>query len=594
MKHLRAFALSIIAALSLGATASAGESMLVVAGNGPHGVAVRWFGTGLKNGESATISRIDAGKTTALATVTMHVNTRTGVFAEFVPLASALANGEAFVDTHVKRGESVRYQVSVGTTSASTSGAVRVQPGHIDPSYAIAGVRGRAALGGVRIAIAQRTHAAAIAVIERERGGAYRVLGSTIPLESGKPAIFFDATAPIGVTTHYRVHLEDLFGNASARSVALSVVARDLRAPLAVHLQARAAAKAVLLVWSHPASAPVVAGFDVYRRPFHGTFAKIASVAAGATSYRDNAPPGPSYEYAVRARSTNGVEGAPSNGVFAFVKKTTPPDAPSGLVARRKNGAIALRWNASHDPTTFEYLVYRRDGKAAPVLLTSLATATRTYVDRLPAGSITTYAYGVGAMDTSGNRAQPSRWVDARVLRAALPVPNVPLAGRYRDGAVILTLEPMNDPDVHAFAVERAEDGATSRVIGHVRADAASFRDPSAVLGHRYTYWLRDAAGRSRGTIVALGLAGFVPPAPHARYLGNDAVEVVLPKLPAGTHVDIVRRIGTTYAVVARGFSGTHLRDRIVGARSYRVSYAIVVHGAFDASARSAFSQPAR
>ncbi len=593
MRYLRALALSLFAIFPTCGIASAGGTLLVVAGNAPHGVAVRWFGTGFKNGERATISRVTPSGTAVLATVTLHADARTGALGEFSPLAAAVADGDALVDTGVTPGENVRYRLQPEGAGASISGPVRVGPGRMSSTYKILGVRALAVANGIRIAIAQPERAAVV-VIERKEGARYRILGATIPLHSGKPAYFSDTSAPIGVTSHYRVHLEDLFGNSSPRSVAFDALARDLRPPARPYLQARAPGKNVLLSWSRSTNGPRIAATEVYRRPFRGAFVKIATLGSMATSYRDAAPPGPSFEYAVRSRSVNGVVSAISNGVFAFVKKTAPPDAPAGLLAKALHGAIALHWDESRDPTTFEYLVFRRDGTGSPVLVATVAKGTHAYRDVLPSASVTSYAYGIGAMDTSGNRAAPLRWVRARVLRASLPVPDPPLDGRYLAGSVRLTLLPLRDPDIRMLTIERADDGAGYHPVGRIRADATTFRDGAVVLGHRYAYAVKNAGGTSRPLVVTLSLAAFVPTAPRAAYIDANDIVVSMPRLPAGTRVDIVRRVGSMFTVVARGFVGLRYRDRVVDARAYRIRYAIVVLGSFDRSRRSAFSAPMR
>lgn len=124
------------------------------------------------------------------------------------------------------------------------------------------------------------------------------------------------------------------------------------------------------------------------------------------------------YRYAVRTlRSLAGtiVVGPLSAVVEATPRDTTPPSAPTNLVAIPSEGAARLSWTASPDADVTGYIVYRRTGAGPPVRVGSTRAPLTVFVDRdVPAGS---HGYAVTATDAAAipNESPPSREVRVTV-----------------------------------------------------------------------------------------------------------------------------------------------------------------------------------
>jgi hypothetical protein len=78
---------------------------------------------------------------------------------------------------------------------------------------------------------------------------------------------------------------------------------------------------------------------------------------------------------------------------------TTPPAAPTNLVAVPSPGALRLAWTASPDDDVALYAIYRGGGAGGGLIRIGTALAgTTTFVDRdVRAGA--TYRYAVTAID---------------------------------------------------------------------------------------------------------------------------------------------------------------------------------------------------
>ncbi|MCP3961439.1 MAG: DNRLRE domain-containing protein [bacterium] len=92
---------------------------------------------------------------------------------------------------------------------------------------------------------------------------------------------------------------------------------------------------------------------------------------------------------------------------------TTPPAAPTGLVAVAGTGLVDLMWNASSEPDLAGYHVYRATTSGGPYArITGSVETNAFYTDSgLTAG--TTYYYVVTAVDTSANESADSNEASA-------------------------------------------------------------------------------------------------------------------------------------------------------------------------------------
>ena len=141
-----------------------------------------------------------------------------------------------------------------------------------------------------------------------------------------------------------------------------------------------------------------------------------------ATRYEDRTFKfGEKYTYVVRAVSlgplAKPVESLNSNSVELSQDDTYPPSTPTLLPPGIAAGRIALFWTANPEPDLAGYLIYRSIDPNLPkdwtILTPSLLTRTTFTDENVEPGK--TYYYYIRAVDTAGNKSQPSEVVSETV-----------------------------------------------------------------------------------------------------------------------------------------------------------------------------------
>lgn len=184
---------------------------------------------------------------------------------------------------------------------------------------------------------------------------------------------------------------------------------------------------AVTIRWEPPrrnidGSTPVnLLGYNVYRIAASQTEIGQTPVNQGLLTtleYRDrNFKFGEKYTYVVRSVSlgtlARPVESLNSNSVEAAPIDTYPPSAPTGVSIAAAPGRLSLFFAANPEPDVAGYLIYRATDPNAPkpwTLLTQSLLARTTFTDEnVDPGKA--YYYYVIAVDTAGNKSQPSEVV---------------------------------------------------------------------------------------------------------------------------------------------------------------------------------------
>lgn len=224
----------------------------------------------------------------------------------------------------------------------------------------------------------------------------------------------------------YVVTAEDSLGRSSAPSERVAL--HFLAAPQAPRgLAAAAGDRQVTLRWEPPGEfldgAPATGElrYVVLRGVAAGPLSPVTPGPVPATSYTDTGLENDTeYRYAVRAvrvdpRGT--ATGPASPPVIASPADTTPPGAPTGLVAIPSPGAVRLAWNPSPEPDVALYAVYRAVGAGDFVRVATTAAVNTVYIDR-DVRPGTTYRYAVTAIDSARRPNESPRSAEVRV---ALP-----------------------------------------------------------------------------------------------------------------------------------------------------------------------------
>ncbi|HEV59241.1 MAG TPA: hypothetical protein ENN87_17360 [Phycisphaerales bacterium] len=241
--------------------------------------------------------------------------------------------------------------------------------------------------------------------------------------------------------------------------------------------------------------------YIVYRSADNSDFGEIAVTTESA--YVDGGlAENVTYYYIVIARDAAGNCSADSEITWATTTSdTTPPAAPSGVMATAGDGQVSLDWDDNPEADLAGYMVYRSDGDGYQLVATGLLESR--YLD---AGLIngTTYSYVVRAVDASGNPSADSESVSATPEAGAtqsIAVGSIFVelvsAGRNWKGQATVTLAPALanatitcnwylDTDILATGQTAITDASGQAVIVSVPTKAVS--------GQRFIIEITDVA----------------------------------------------------------------------------------------------------
>lgn len=238
--------------------------------------------------------------------------------------------------------------------------------------------------------------------------------------------IALDATPPVGVQMGggavtvtdekglsfgrkyvYVATAEDATGRSSAPSppVAVTFIAAPVPPP---GLSAQAGDRGARLRWNAPTTfidgtpATGELRYLVLRGAGEGALAPITAAPIAATSYTDAGLENETaYRYAVkgvRVDTAGNAVGPASAAVVVTPVDTTPPSAPTRLIAIPATGGVRLAWNPSPEDDVAQYAVYRSEGAGPLTRIATVQAITTIYTDR-DVQSGRTYRYAVTALD---------------------------------------------------------------------------------------------------------------------------------------------------------------------------------------------------
>jgi predicted small lipoprotein YifL len=257
-----------------------------------------------------------------------------------------------------------------------------------------------------------------IAIIRPEAPAPAQVQGSSVT--------WVDRRAlSVGRRYVYVVTAEDTLGRTSGPSERLIVP--FLAAPKAPRgLSAAPGDRRVSLAWQPPAElmdgSPVTGElrYVVLRGGPTGPLAPITPEPVDGTTFTDTGVDNDTdYRYAVRAvrvEAAATAAGEASAAVTVAATNTTPPSAPTALVAVPSPGAVRLAWNPSPEADVAAYAVYRAGESGEFLRIATTLRVGTVYTDRdVQAGTI--YRYAVTALDTARrpNESARSNVVSVRV-----------------------------------------------------------------------------------------------------------------------------------------------------------------------------------
>ena len=325
----------------------------------------------------------------------------------------------------------------------------------------------------------------------------YRVLRDGVEVATVTGTSYVDTGRTNDTTYAYRLVAVDTSGNRSAASPAVSATPTDLTPPAApTGLVGTRGSGKITLVWNANTE-PDLASYRVLRDGV-----EVATVT-GATTYVDNGRPnGTAYTYELVAVDTNGNRSAASAPSAVAPADVTPPAVPTGLVATRGDGQVALTWSANTEPDLATYRVLRNGVEIATVIGTGYTDTGRT--------NDVTYSYTLVAVDTSGNRSAASPAVTATPTDLTPPSAPTGLVATAGENRVGLSWTANAESDLATYRVLR--DGVEVATV-----TGTSHTDTGLTNGTTYAYRLVavDTHGnRSAPSASASATPVDGPPAP--------------------------------------------------------------------------------
>jgi len=240
----------------------------------------------------------------------------------------------------------------------------------------------------------------------------------------GSAATFTDDKGLVfGQRYSYVATAEDSDGRSSAPSPPIAVI--FLAGPSApIGLVAQAGDREARLRWEAPTTfidgSPVTGEirYLVLRAAGNGDLVPVTAAPIAATTFTDTGLVNESpYRYAVRGVRVDpggSATGPVSTSVTAMPADTTPPSAPTRLIAIPGAGSVRLAWNASPEEDVALYAVYRAEGRGAFKRIGTTPAIATIYTDR-DVQSGRTYRYAVTALDRAGRPNESPRSNEAVV-----------------------------------------------------------------------------------------------------------------------------------------------------------------------------------
>jgi len=221
----------------------------------------------------------------------------------------------------------------------------------------------------------------------------------------------------------YVATAEDSTGRSSAPSPPVGVT--FIAAPAAPPgLSAQAGDKEARIRWDAPTTlidgtpATGELRYIVLRGVGEGGLAPLTPAPIATTTYTDTGLENElTYRYAVkgvRADPAATAIGPASAAVVVTPVDTTPPSAPTRLIAIPAAGSVRLAWNPSPEDDVTQYAVYRAESTGAFTRIATTPAIATIYTDRnVQAGQ--TYRYAVTALDRAKQPNESPRSNDVSV-----------------------------------------------------------------------------------------------------------------------------------------------------------------------------------
>ncbi len=301
-----------------------------------------------------------------------------------------------------------------------------------------------------------------------------------------------------GRTYHYRVYVQDSFGQETGSNAVQALVA-NVRPPAAVNVETPSTSTTtrIVLKWSKCEDRDF-ATYRVYRNTTGAVSENDALIteitSADQLTWDDSGlREDTTYYYRVYVADTGGLT-ARSNEVEGKTENTVPAAVTLQQPTAMSTTRIALDWSAATDSDFRDYQVYRNTTGAVTngdSLVTAITDIHRTYYDDAGRRENTRYYYRVYTTDQSGLFAR-SNEVEARTKNDPPPAITLNAATAIDSTSATLSWTRSNIHDFAYYRLYRDEISAvtTSSTLVTEMDDPGftSMRDAGLKSGTRYYY----------------------------------------------------------------------------------------------------------
>ncbi|HEX8525314.1 MAG TPA: fibronectin type III domain-containing protein [Tepidisphaeraceae bacterium] len=302
---------------------------------------------------------------------------------------------------------------------------------------------------------------------------------------------YVDTSVSANASYSYRMRATNSIGDSAYTDVVTVTTPLAPQAPVAPTALSATATSPSQIVLSWTDNSNNETGFRIERATGAGSFAAIATLGAGVTSYADNGlAASTSYNYRVMAFNAVGDSGQTNVVGATTLAQPTAPVAPSTVVAAASGTSqVALSWSDNADNET-SFVVERAIGAGAFAAIATLGTDTTSYLDTTVVAA-TSYTYRVKAMNAVGSSVYSNTASATTAAAPSVPVSPNQLAASAVDSTTVDLTWADNSSNETNFRIDRSSDGFRYAQIAVVGADTTSYRDTGLSASTTYTYRVR-------------------------------------------------------------------------------------------------------
>ena len=321
-------------------------------------------------------------------------------------------------------------------------------------------------------------------------------VGEPLTTEPLKTQTFSDTTGQPGTAYYYQIFAVNQRGETSLPGISQGVVFKSGKSPSPPSkLTAERKTGRIILTWQAPADP--VAGYQVERSIEGKDWTILSSTVTAEPRYEDvySRDATGTFLYRVVSWSYEDSKSVPSEVITVTLADTSPPLVPIVNGIDGTDGKVVLRFTprGGADDAAGFYILRSRTATEpgqvvnAAMLKSDVAELTDSDVE---AGS--TYFYRVVAVDTAGNRSEPTNPVSVLVAEPVLPAPPAPKA-RFEAKPfprVVFEFEASKKTSIR-WALERKEaNGKWTLIQGPFPAGTTTVTDAHPPGSGKVTYRL--------------------------------------------------------------------------------------------------------